>query len=286
MEQGISKFWLIASLLALSLVLAACGSGVTQESEQAFNLAATQAALEATQAALESASAEEEAESGDIGGEPEEEKAEGGEAGGGQVGPSQAEGEDDSTTASDAPAYYTEEWDQVNPNWTYFLVRGEDDEFDLYIEDGNLVWYLPTTYVWLYVTYDAYIYEDIVVETHVRNLGENSNNVSLICRQNDRGWYEFNIANSGLYWIYRYEADSGDFVQLYNGGSEAIKIGVGNNTYAAVCEGDELSLFINGEHTRTVTDQHYQEGLAGVGVSSFDLVPVEILMDYVLLAAP
>ena len=75
-------------------------------------------------------------------------------------------------------------------------------------------------------------------------------------------------------------------MQLYNGGSEAIKIGVGENTYTAVCEGNELSLYINGEHTRTVTDLHYLEGLAGVGVSSFDRVPVEILMDYVDLSAP
>jgi hypothetical protein len=273
-ESRIVSFLMLAVLL---LVLTACGGG----SEQENNLAATQAALEATQAALEAGQiqAGEHAESGGGSEDTEDEDASGGT---GILSGSEAEAD----SSDDAEPYYIEEWDEANPNWSYFLVRGEENEFDLYTEDGQLVWYLPETYVWLYVTYDAYIYEDIVVETHVRNLGQNSNNVSLICRYSDRGWYEFNIANSGLYWIYRYETASNEFVQLYNGGSEAIKIGVGENTYAAVCEGNELSLYINGEHTRTVTDLHYLEGQAGVGVSSFDLVPVEILMDYVGLYTP
>ena len=273
-ELRIGSFLMLAILL---IVLAACGGGSEQES----NLAATQAALEATQAALEAGQiqAGEQAESGSEDEDTEDEDASGGT---GILSGSEAEAD----SSDDAEPYYIEEWDEANPNWSYFLVRGEENEFDLYTEDGQLVWYLPETYVWLYVTYDAYIYEDIVVETHVRNLGQNSNNVSLICRYSDRGWYEFNIANSGLYWIYRYETASNEFVQLYNGGSEAIKIGVGENTYAAVCEGNELSLYINGEHTRTVTDLHYLEGQAGVGVSSFDLVPVEILMDYVGLYTP
>jgi hypothetical protein len=251
-----------ATMIALLFVLAACGGG---GSGGTADLAATQAALEATQAALESAQvAETEVENSQ----------------------SDIEAESETGAGSEAQPFYVEEWDEANPNWSYFLVRGEEDEFDLYTQDGNLVWEIPATYVWLYLTYDAYTYEDVVVETHVRNLGQNSNSVVLVCRYNDRGWYEFNIASSGLYWIYRYETADGEFVQLYNGGSENIKIGVGENTYTAVCDGDKLSLYINGEHTRTVSDLYFLEGLAGVGLSSFDLVPVEVLMDYVSISAP
>lgn len=191
-----------------------------------------------------------------------------------------------STLAGEGEPFYTEEWDELNPNWRWFLERGEESEFELYAEDGQLAWQLSATYVWLYVTYEPHSYADVAVETHVRNWGTNNNNVSLVCRYNERGWYEFNVANSGLYWIYRYQANNNEFVQLYNGGSENIKVGVGENTYQAVCDGHELTLFINGEHIRTVTDLYHQEGQVGVGVSSFDIAPVEITMDYITISEP
>lgn len=209
--------------------------------------------------------------------------------GGASAAPAEPSGmslEADTEAAGDAPEFYTEDWDQSNANWSWFLERGEESEFDLSVADGHLNWTLSATYVWLYLTYDAHAYEDVALEAHVRNLGTNNNNVSLLCRHNDRGWYEFNVANSGLYWIYRYEASTDEFVQLYNGGSENIKVGVGENTYRAVCDGNELSLYINGEHVRTVSDLYHQDGRVGVGVSSFDITPVEILMDYVAISEP
>jgi hypothetical protein len=58
-------------------------------------------------------------------------------------------------------------------------------------------------------TYDPYVYEDVRIDARVINRGVNNNNVSLVCRYTDSGWYEFNIANNGLYWIYAAEVSAG-----------------------------------------------------------------------------
>jgi len=54
------------------------------------------------------------------------------------------------------------------------------------------------------------------------NAGKNNNNVSLVCRYDDTDetWYEFSIANNGLYWIYAY--DDG-YNLIANGGSNLIR---------------------------------------------------------------
>jgi hypothetical protein len=126
---------------------------------------------------------------------------------------------------------------------------------------------------------------DVQIDISAENRGSNENNVSMICRYTDRGWYEFNIGNDGIWDILRYDEGSG-YETLYNGGSNSINMGKDTNSYTGVCAGNQLTLYINGVETRTVRDSTYSSGYAGVSVSSFSSVPVTIEFDYVTFSIP
>jgi len=199
---------------------------------------------------------------------------------------------------SSADEYFTEEFD-VNDNWSYFVVDGssssiteEDDPgMQLFTENSLLSFDLSAEGLWVYVTYDPYVYEDVRIDARVVNRGVNNNNVSLICRYTDSGWYEFNIANNGLYWIYAAEVSADGKVGyglVYNGGSTSIKSGKETNEYTAICNGRTLSLYINGTEARTVTDNKYllTSGQVGISISSFDTLPVAVDVDWVKISQP
>lgn len=199
---------------------------------------------------------------------------------------------------SQAQPFFTEEFD-TNDNWSYFVVDGatytitdeDNPKMDLSTADSLLTFDLNDEGLWVYVTYDAYEYENVRLDARVTNRGVNNNNVSLICRYTDSGWYEFNIANNGLYWIYAALVDSDGKVSygaIYNGGSDKIKPGKETNEYSVVCDGRTLALFINGKEVRTVTENKYglTSGLVGISVSSFDTLPVITDVDWVKISEP
>lgn len=257
----------LALLVAASL---ACSLGGGSESTGETDLAGTEAALSATQAALEAALESQE-------GEAEE------------AAPPTAVSQDQSdalATPTDVP-FFVEEFDFWDAsNWAYWLVQGDDEQWDLYAENGALVFDIGGEDLWAYLTYEEYTYTDIRIDVQVKNVGSNNNNVSLICREGPRGWYEFNIANNGLYWILRYDEQTGDYVQLYNGGSESIRTGKDTNQYTAICDGTQLALYINGVETRVVSDQVLDDGYAGISVSSFEFVPVIVEFEWLQFSPP
>jgi hypothetical protein len=140
--------------------------------------------------------------------------------------------------------------------------------------------------VWSYYTYDSFLYTDVRLDARAENLGNNNNNISLICRANERGWYEFNVANNGLYTILRYESSSNEFTELYSGGVANLRTGKDTNDYTIMCRGDRLTLGVNGTEIRTVEDNQFDEGQVGISVSSFDGIPVLVEFDYATISAP
>ena len=159
-------------------------------------------------------------------------------------------------------------------------------------DGGNLVWNFDSEYVYYYLFYNAFTYEDVKVEARADNRGKNNNNISLICRYDEEvGWYEFNIANNGLYDIlYAEVLDSGKirWNRIANGGSNAINQGKEVNEYSITCQGDELTLNINGDEVISIKDKKYglRSGQAGISVSSFDVLPILIEMDWLRISEP
>jgi hypothetical protein len=254
-----AKIWIAIALLFA--VTVACGGSTGGNDDQAANLAATQQSLEATQAALAN-----------------------------QPAPTQAPAATEAPAepaAEEAPAFYTEEFDEVNDLWTYFLMSGEDEDLSIVTEGGEMVFDIQEEQVYAYLTYDAYFYEDVRIDTSVRNLGANNNNISLICRETEDGWYEFNISSGQQYSILRYDSSTSSYELIYNGGSAAINAGKVVNEYTAICDGDTLTLIINGVEVRSVEhDNRYPEGRVGISVSSFEIVPVIANFEWVTISEP
>src|SRR5687768_8949302 len=203
--------------------------------------------------------------------------------------------------ATEAPAqseqFFTEEFDNpLSSDWSIFTVTGSNDadtdKVTVDAQDGKLVWNFDSEQVYYYLFYSAFDYEDVRVEARADNRGRNNNSVSLICRYDpDVGWYEFNIANNGLYDIlYAEVTESGEIAYntIVNGGSNAIKQGKDVNEYAITCEGEDLTLFINGDEVISYPERNYglRSGQVGVSVSSFNVLPILIEMDWVKVSEP
>jgi S1-C subfamily serine protease len=188
-----------------------------------------------------------------------------------------------------AESYFTDEFDNGIDNYSYFTMgSGGEKGMDLHADNGKVIFDLNGAYLWPYLLYDPYTYQDVAISFEAENLGNNNNNISLICRYDpDRGWYEFNVANNGLYWILYYDnVVAKDYVTLFDGGSQNIKMGRATNTYSAVCQGDSLSLYINGYLERTVSNSDLKEGQVGISVSSFDNYPVLVNVNWLKISQP
>jgi hypothetical protein len=197
---------------------------------------------------------------------------------------------DDSTSYVSGDAYFLDEFDGELSYYTLFSMSGDvdDPKMGVYADRGSLVFDLQDDYLWPYVLYDPWTYQDVRVDFEAENLGNNNNMVALLCRYDpDRGWYEFNVTNSGLYDIYYYDAiQLKDYQRLYNGGSTAINMGRATNTYTIVCQGNNLSLYINGVLARTIQDSHLKEGQVGFSVSSFENYPVVVNLNWFAVSEP
>jgi hypothetical protein len=201
------------------------------------------------------------------------------------------------TPEPQAQQFFTEEFDNpLSGDWTVFTITDPNvsdlDKVKVEADSGNLVWDLDSEYVYYYLFYNPFTYEDVKVEARADNRGKNNNSVSLICRYDENvGWYEFNIANNGLYDIlYAEVLESGKirYNRIANGGSNAINQGKDVNEYSATCQGDELTLVINGDEAISIKDRTYQlrDGQVGVSVSSFNVLPILIEMDWFKVSEP
>jgi len=201
------------------------------------------------------------------------------------------------TTAPVSPTpeqqkFFTEEFDNGKKNWSYFLTRGDASDLDFYANNGMLVFDITGTYVYSYAVYEPEVYDNVRIDVSVTNRGDNTNNVSLLCRYDERkGWYEANVFNSGLYDILYGEWSAGQteavYAELYSGGSNDIRTGMATNEYTLICDGNEISLYINGKKVRSVGSEFgLSRGQIGVGASSFKRYPVSLDFDWVKISEP
>jgi hypothetical protein len=199
--------------------------------------------------------------------------------------------------APQSQQFFEEQFDTpLSSDWDILTVTGstdaDADKVTVEAENGNLVWNFDSEYVYYYIFYNAFDYEDVRLDVRADNRGRNNNSISLICRYDpDVGWYEFNIANNGLYDILYAEVQSdGDIAYntIANGGSNAINQGKEVNEYSIICNGDELTLFINGDEVNSLTEKNYglRSGQIGVSVSSFNVLPILIEMDWIKVSEP
>jgi hypothetical protein len=195
------------------------------------------------------------------------------------------------TSQPSAEQFYTEDFDTDSGYWDINVVNNSNaadtSKASAEISDGRFNFMIDGKQLTIYSFYTPYEYQNVKIDLWVENRGSNDNQINIICRATEDGWYEFSIANNGLYKIYVVEPGKG-YRKLHDGGSTKIKAGREFNEYTVICNERTMSLFVNGTETRVFEENEYafSEGLIGIGVSSFNNVPVEIEVDSVTISEP
>lgn len=191
---------------------------------------------------------------------------------------------------SSSGPFFTEEFDS-DPNWYYEVIQdnpdSDPDSIEITFDDSLMIFEIPESFLYAYYIYQDYVYDNVRVDIKVENRGVNSQQVSLVCRVGDDGWYEFAVQSDGLWYLY---AVSGGYDRLTNGGSNDINQGKAVNEYSLVCNEDEISFFINGEEPKgspyKENEYSFREGGVGFSISALRAIPVQIEVDYVKISEP
>jgi hypothetical protein len=191
---------------------------------------------------------------------------------------------------SSSGPFFTEEFDS-DPQWYYEVIQdsqdSDPDSVSIEFDDSLMIFEIPEPFLYAYYIYEGYSYDNVRVDIKVENRGVNSQQVSLVCRVSEDGWYEFAVQSDGLWFLY---AVSGGYDRLTNGGSNDINQGKAVNEYSLVCNDDEISFFINGEEPKgspyRESEYSLREGGVGFSISALRAVPVKIEVDYVKISEP
>lgn len=170
-------------------------------------------------------------------------------------------------------------------NWYTFGVP-DVDTYEA-SHDGEVVYIqVDSVDTTIYMVYDYFFPADVRVDAAVETVaGPNRNNISLLCRASDQGWYEFSMNSGGLWYIWKY--DNSTYTRLANGGSNSINLKKASNEITATCIGNRLSLYVNQVEMGSVTDNTFRDdGQVGVSVSTFDLVGAGVEFDWFVASVP
>ena len=194
-------------------------------------------------------------------------------------------------TEEPAPSkYFTEEFDQ-DPGWRYFLTYGDEGKITYKFENSLMIFDLEDLSIYAYYLYEGNEYDDVRIDTRAENRGKNNNNVSLVCRASDEGWYEFSTEGGGLWYLYGVtfnDKKEAIYSIIDNGGALALKQGKEVNDYAMICKGNEITLIVNNTELKKVTDNKYnfRGGQVGFNISSLNVTPIIVEVDWFKISEP
>lgn len=165
------------------------------------------------------------------------------------------------------------------------------DQFERGYERGEyfIELYEPNWFTW---THPDQPLDDVSVEADVYLAsGSQDGHFGILCRHADPdNFYYFAISADGYYAIFR-RVDGGDMEILTGDGSgmlpsPVIKTGEQTNRILAVCQGDELSLYVNDELLETVSDDAHSRGDVGIGAGSGPAGDSRVHFDNLVVTRP
>lgn len=158
----------------------------------------------------------------------------------------------------------------------------EDGEYFIELHESNwFAWASPGVQLNdARVTVDAYLAS-----------GSRDGHFGVLCRyENENNFYYFAISADGYYAIFRRE-NGGDLQAITGDGegmlfSPIIRTGGQPNTIRAVCQGDDLSLYVNNELLETVSDDAHSQGDVGLGAGSGPAGDARVQFDDLIVTEP
>jgi multidrug efflux pump subunit AcrA (membrane-fusion protein) len=191
---------------------------------------------------------------------------------------------------SSALEFFKEEFDTsaALDNWDSFtLGTGKGTNLVIRQEDDHVLFDLGAEDLYVYYMYLSHEYGNVSLTMNAENLGRNNNNISLVCRMNSDGtqWYEFSVESGGLWYLY---AVNDTYNIVANGGTNSLKQGKEVNEYQLICEGNKITMFVNGNEIKTVTDTKYgfTDGKVGFNISSLNVLPITVEVNWFEIKEP
>jgi serine/threonine-protein kinase len=182
--------------------------------------------------------------------------------------------------------FFATQFDDIE-NW-YPITIPETTDYVVEARHGTLYIQVNPVKTTVYNFYDFFLENpDVRVEAAVETVaGPNTNNISLVCRASDKGWYEFSMTSGGYWYIWIYDSEDG-FTELTRGASYAINLKKAKNQIAATCIGTDLTFYVNGTLMGSASDTTFQDaGQVGVSVSTFDFPGAGVEFDWLSATVP
>ena len=140
------------------------------------------------------------------------------------------------------------------------------------------------------ITTNKIIYPDVIIQTHARKqFGTNDNVYGLVCRFLDNNnYYGFLMSSDGYYGVLKvidgyYHLLSSENMEFSNVIFKDKEI----NTITAKCEGQTLSLVLNGSELSVVKDDDLKTGKTGLIAGLFESEEeLAVLFDDFVIAVP
>ncbi len=116
--------------------------------------------------------------------------------------------------------------------------------------------------------------------------GPDNNDYGVICReQGDGNGYYLLISGDGYYAIVKGTYGGYEWLVDFTE-SDAIKQGYTTNHIRAVCDGPNLSLYVNGQLVAEASDTEFSSGDIALTATSYENEPVEVRFDNLVVTAP
>jgi hypothetical protein len=180
--------------------------------------------------------------------------------------------------------YYLDELEGDVSRWyPPFITYGDENGYTVVQDDTGLMVTVNAADTYVYLENSEYTYGDVRLDVLATNYGFNDNNISLICRASNAGWYEASAFSSGLYYIYLY---SGGYTVLKDGGIISMRTGRHQNKFTLTCQGNQIIFGVNDVEIARLTDSTFTEGMVGLNISTYDTLPVEVHFESVQVSAP
>lgn len=182
---------------------------------------------------------------------------------------------------------FRDDFDNPRSGWG----ADQREEFERGYEEGEyfIELYQPNWFTW---ACPGEQFEDVSVETEAHlSSGSQGSHFGVLCRYVDvDNFYYFAISADGYYAIFQ-RVDGGDLEVLTGDGngmvpSPVIRTGEQTNRILAVCQGDKLSLYVNGELLEMVTNDTHAQGDVGIGAGSGPGGGVRVQFDDFLVTRP
>jgi serine/threonine-protein kinase len=167
--------------------------------------------------------------------------------------------------------------DFSNPNSDVWWV-GEDNDIEHSFQNNGYQIQINKEYWSSWNTIEA-IASDVIIEVDVMNLGVDNNDAGVICRNTDDDtFYQFLISSDGFYKLGKLNGDEWiDIIEWTE--SDKINTGQSTNHIKAICEGSQLSLYVNNHFLASTEDHDFSNGSIGVITSSYDEPGVDVIFD-------